>query len=425
MYWRQKLPALVLLLVVLLTSACETPLAKKAPTATPASTPPPLTIKPAHPVVWTAHQWPTGLTLRTDILRPEWPDSDYWIGLALSKSDGDTVYFCVVAHGQAQVRATNDRAEHWILAGSVPVTSRVTDCYIAVDATQPRQALLQTYTPDGKLGEYTGEMRAYLTTDGGATWAPRDVQSGVTPILTQLASLSGVSYALANTWPRSHCNECFSAALYISKDGMLTWSRIDADLFLKPGYPRRSVDRFWLAPSGELLAEVFESSNGEMVELWRSMDQGTHWNQITLPATTGRIFVASGQSQRFWRVCEAYIIIGGGNSHPPYQQITRTLDGGATWRDTGGPNSAGIRVLAQAADGALLAATMDPYSGDETTLLRVAPRQSAWESLGAIPAGLGDIRVSEAGSGSVVLWRIKQPANLGALPTAIYTATYP
>jgi hypothetical protein len=405
---------------MLLTSACATSAAKTKPTTTPA--PPPLMIKPAQPVVWTALQWPHGLTLRTDILRPQWPD--YWIGPKLSQSDGNTAYFCIVANGQAQVRATHDRAATWIMTESIPVTSKVTDCYIAVDAMQPRQALLQTYAPDGKLGAYSGELHTYLTTDGGATWTPHDAPSSATPILIRLASLSGVSYALANTWPRSHCSDCFSA-LYMSKDGMLTWSRIDTDLLLKPGYTRRAVGRFWLASSGELLAEVSDSSDGETVELWRSVDQGTHWNQVKLPAAAGTLYVASGQDQRFWRLCEVYLIIGGGNSHPPYQQISCTLDGGATWRDTGGPNSAGNFVLAQAPDGALLATTPDAYLGGATTLLRVTPGQSVWEPLGEIPAGLSWIGVSEAGNGSVVLWRIAQPAGLGALPTAIYTATYP
>jgi hypothetical protein len=421
---RRSPPALILLLAVLLTSACATTVAKKASTATPAPTPPPLTIKSAHPVAWTAHQWPSGLTLRTDILRPSYWIG-YWLGPQLSQSDGDTAYFCVVGHGQAQVWATHDWLATWTMTGSIPVASRVTDCYIAVDALQTRQAVLQTYAPDGKLGEYTGEMHTYLTTNGGATWTPRDVQSGVTPILLRLASVGGVSYALAATWPRSHCSDCFVAALYMSKDGMLTWSRIDGDLVLTPGHSVRSVIRFWLGSSGELLAELGDSTNGDTIELWRSVNQGTHWTQIRLPAVTGSLFVANGQNQRFWRVCEAYIIVGGGNSHPPYQQITCTLDGGATWHDTGGPNSDGIFVIAQAPDGALLGATPDPYRGDATNLMRVVPGQSAWESLGAIPAGLGSIEVSEAGSGSIVLWRVAQPAVLGVLPTTIYTATYP
>jgi hypothetical protein len=119
--------------------------------------------------------------------------------------------------------------------------SEITDCYIAVDAMQPRQALLQTYAPDGKLGTYTGEIHTHLTTDGGATWL-----------------------------------------------------------------------------------------------------------------------------------------------------------------DTGGANSVGISPLAQAPDGALLATTPDPSIGEALTLLRAAPGQSAWESLGEIPPGANWTSVQAPGASSLV-----------------------
>ena len=168
---RCRLPILFLLFVMLLASACATSIAKTeptttlSPTATPVLTPPPLTIKPAHPLTWTAHQLPPGLKL-----------TPYnWDGPALAQSDGDTAYLCDLANGQAQVWATHDRAAHWSVAGSVPVASAVTSCDITVDVFQPRQALLRTYAPDGQCcAQETGEIRTYLTADGGATWSPRD-----------------------------------------------------------------------------------------------------------------------------------------------------------------------------------------------------------------------------------------------------------
>ena len=121
---RCRLPILFLLFVMLLASACATSIAKTeptttlSPTATPVLTPPPLTIKPAHPLTWTAHQLPPGLKL-----------TPYnWDGPALAQSDGDTAYLCDLANGQAQVWATHDRAAHWIVVGSVPVASGVTSC---------------------------------------------------------------------------------------------------------------------------------------------------------------------------------------------------------------------------------------------------------------------------------------------------------
>jgi hypothetical protein len=289
---RHNLSILFLLIVTLLTSACATSIATKAPTATPVLTPPPLTIKPAHPLVWTAHQLPPGLKLT--------PYS--WDGRALTQSDGDTAYVCDLTNGQARVWATHDRAAHWAMAGGVPVTSSVTECYITVDDFRPQQALLRTYANDGQCcARYTGEIRIYLTTDGGATWTSRDAPSVATPLFSELATLGGVSYALARTRPHSHCADCYSA-LFVSKEGMRTWTRIDADIFLMSGlYSERFISGFWPGSSGELLAQATNNSGATTYDLWRSYDQGAHWSQIGMgrSGTVYPLIVADGQSQRF------------------------------------------------------------------------------------------------------------------------------
>lgn len=386
--------ALILLLAVLLTSACATTVAKKAatptplPTATPVLTPA-LNIKPARPLVWTAHQLPPGLKL-----------APYnWYGPELAQSDGDTAYLCNLVSGQAQVWVTHDRAAHWAVAGSIPVASDVAECYITVDALQPQQALLRTYAPDGQCcARYTGEIRIYLTTDGGATWVTRGSPAEATPLFYELATQNGVSYAVVGIRPHSSCSDCYEA-LYQSKDGMLTWSRIDADIFLLSGFRSvRFVSGFWLGASGELLAQVTNNSAATTYDLWRSGDQGAHWTQINMGRTgiVDTIAVGDGQGQRFWRACAAHQTLGD-YTHPPVQQIACTLDGGKTWIDTGGDNSFGIRIVAQMADGALLAFTPYSYSGARATkLLRIAPGQSAWESLGALSPAGGDVRTSGA-----------------------------
>jgi len=419
---RHSTLSLILLLAVLFTSACATAVAKKAPTATPyptatpVLTPPPLTIRPAHPVVWTAHQLPPGLKLTVY----------NWYGPELAQSDGETAYLCELANGQAQVWATHDRAVHWTVAGSVPVASDVAECYITVDALQPRQALLRTYAPDGQCcAKYTGEIRIYLTTDGGATWTPRDAPAEATPLFYELVTLGGVSYAVAGTRPHSRCSDCYGA-LYLSKDSMRTWSRIDGDIFVRNGYvSQRFVSNFWLGATGELLTQVTNNSGATTYELWRSNDQGAHWSQMSMgrSGTVDTIVVGDGQGPRFWRACAAYQTLGD-YTHPPVQQISCTLDGGKTWLDTGGANSFGIRIFAQTADGALLAVTPVSYSGVRATkLLRIVPGQSWWESLGALSPAGGEIRTS--GNGSEVLWSIMRPTDYGEPLTTVYTAMYP
>jgi hypothetical protein len=174
-----------------------------------------------------------------------------------------------------------------------------------------------------------------------------------------------------------------------------------------------------------LLAQVANNVGATTFELWRSGDQGAHWSQIGMgrSGTVYPLVVGDGQTQRIWRACAAYQTLGD-YTHPPIQRISCTLDGGKTWMDTGGDNSYHINLFAQATDGALLAVTPNPVRGENATkLLRIAPGQSAWESLGALSPAGGDLRAS--GAGAQALWSVMRPANYGQPLTTIYTATYP
>ena len=207
---------------------------------------------------------------------------------------------------------------------------------------------------------------------------------------------------------------------------MRTWIRIDAGVFVqKGGRTERDINRFWLASSGELLAEVNNHTSAPFYELWRSDDQGAHWSQIGMGYSgtadpggidPGGVIVADGQNQRFWRACAAYQK-SCDRTHPSVQQISCTLDGGATWLDTGGDNSYHVEAFAQASDGALLAVTPNPFHGESPTkLLRVTPGQSAWESLGALPVRDATLAPFAAAG---TLWLLNDTL------TTIYTATYP
>jgi hypothetical protein len=259
---RYALLAIALLTVVLLAPGCARPAAQvsRTPSPVPTAPPPPLNVKPARPVVWTAHQLPPGLKQTGCYL--ECP--------ALAQSDGETAYLCSLVDGQAQIWATHDRAAHWTVAGSVPVSSSLTECDLVVDALQPRQALLRTYR-HVCCAVVSYEARIYLTSDGGVTWTPRDAPAEETPIFSNLASVGGVSSALAGTVPRSACSSCYNT-LFMSRDGMRMWRRIDAGVFAQQGGRiDRFIERFWLGSSGELLAVVNKTWAGPY-ELWRSGD---------------------------------------------------------------------------------------------------------------------------------------------------------
>ena len=411
---------LSLLVVVLLTSACATSVAKKTPTATlpptatPVLTPPPLSIKPAHPVVWTAHQLPPGLTLT----------AHNWYSPALTPADGATAYLCNYVDGRAQIWATHDRAAHWTVAGSV--AGEADNCDVLADQLDTRRAIVLLFkSKPSATCCGAGSYIYYRTADSGATWTPIDIPADNTPLINEVATEGGVTYALAATLSHSSCSDCYES-LSVSRDGMLTWTRIDASVFLKSGYgAERSISRFWLGSTGELLAEVIHNAGPTTFELWRSGDQGAHWTQIDMgrSGTVDTIVVGDDQGQRFWRACAAYQTLGD-YTHPPVQQISCTIDGGKTWLDTGGENSYHSDMFAQASDGALLAVTPNPYHGERATkLLRIAPGQSAWESLGALSPAGGGVRAS--GFDPTVLWSVMRPADYGQPLTTVYTATYP
>jgi hypothetical protein len=83
------------------------------------------------------------------------------------------------------------------------------------------------------------------------------------------------------TRPRDICHDCHQT-LYVSHDGMQTWSPIDGILYLQQGrQAQRGVRQFWVGASGELLAEVTYLSYGGTSELWLSADQGLHWRMVT------------------------------------------------------------------------------------------------------------------------------------------------
>src|SRR5262245_35289532 len=81
--------AIALLTVVLLASGCARPaaLVSRTPSPAPTAPPPPLSVKPAHQLVWTAHQLPSGIRDTLD----KWYN---WQGLALTQADGETAYLC-------------------------------------------------------------------------------------------------------------------------------------------------------------------------------------------------------------------------------------------------------------------------------------------------------------------------------------------
>ncbi len=417
MFRSRSLLALVLLLPVLLTSACATSIAKKAPnatkapTATPVLTPPVLAIKPARPLVWAAHQLPFAASL----------GKFYNTGLSFSQADGATAYACVESSQGVRVWITRDRAVHWMHGADVQ--GAADSCRVIVDDARPETAILLTYhaIPANCMGCFPGDYHNYLTRDAGSTWTPLAAPADETPLFGVLKTKGNVTYATAATLPHSHCGYCYTA-LYASKDDLRTWTRIDAGIQAVG----RSAVQFWVNSAGDIMAETTNNITRQD-ELWLTPNQGVHWKAWS-DAQADSFIVPAAQNQRFWWACG--VISGVSSADPPdLPGLICTVDGGTTWTPAGG--SVGtfghLEPTAQfmAPDGAALRAAYASSSTGAVTgeLQRAISGKQGWESLGALPAS-GAIALA-AGGQTGVLWVLKPPANYGDALTTVYTATYP
>ena len=413
--------AIALLAVVLLASGCARPAAQvsRTPSPVPTAPPPPLSVKPARPVVWTAHQLPPGLKQTGCYL--ECP--------ALAQSDGATAYLCSLVDGQAQIWATHDRGAHWTVAGSVPVSSSLTECDLIVDALQPRQALLRTYR-HVCCAVVSYESRIYLTTDGGVTWTPRDAPAEETPIFSNLASVGGVSYALAGSVPRSACSGCYNA-LFMSKDGMRTWRRIDAECSCSravastasstvlAGIEWRTAGRsHQVIPHGAVRVVAQRRSGGalEPAGMARSgMVDSVGSTLVASSSRTARLRASGAPAPPIRRPATT-----------PIRRFSRSpapLMAARRWLDTGGDNSYHVDAFAQASDGALLAVTPNPFRGEDRD--KAATRHAGAERVGIAGRGLaaGGECVQQAQAAGTLARQ--PPANGSDALTTVYTATYP
>lgn len=412
--------------IALLISACSTSAATSGvlkaaisptPTSTPVPTPPPLTIGAAHPLVWKAHRLPAGIQY----------SSYNWAGPSLAASDSNTAYLCGISGNSVQIWATHDRAATWQKTSAITGATKPADCNVVVDQLQPRHAILTMLAQVAGVVPFQATVQTYLTEDGGATWAPLAPPSADTPIFTALATQGGVTYTIAETPPASACFTCYRA-LYRSTDGMKTWARADSGLFAQEaggGSVDRDIYTLQVGAGGALLATAQVNGYAYQEQLWHSDDGGAHWSQLggdTMPLALNFLVVPAGQGSRFWRACTADQFLGD-NSHPPMQRLTCTVDGGQSWHVTGGDNSYFDDIFAQASDGAVLAVTPSPAHGeDATTVVRVTPGKSTWQSLGPLPVG-GTPQYVAGGAG--VLWLLRLPANYGDSLATVYTATYP
>ena len=386
----------MLLLAVLLLSACG----RAAATTTPLPTPTPFPTQSPLPTVaviqssgqptwgnvasWSHANLPAGFGMQFHV-------SD----LQVAASDGRTAYACAVPGDQTQpghprVVVTHNGGASWAYATDIPVTWG--SCVaLAVDMLDPSVVIAQ--------GDFGGPQEA--TFDGGKSW--QSLSLPPQQAILQLATRSNVTYALM-TKPNVGPNGA-GTILAASADHLRTWQEVDANL------APTNLRQFWINPgNGALMLLTFTSG------LWTSTDDGATWQQMNIPVSSIADYaVQQPLANQPWHLCGAYYA----SSNNSGLTLVCTTDGGHAWYQAPlGPSGqpAGI-----ASDGALLV-----YDGN-FMVYRLPAGATRWQKLGAAPHAGCCIQYVPASAGGMLWMLAMESDGAGAPPDprAIFSARYP
>ena len=180
---------------------------------------------------------------------------------------------------------------------------------------------------------YVGGTEAvYRSTDGGRTWSPASMPAPVLDVTVDPRDGDRIYATLG-----SSCGVCGASYVRVSDDAGVTW---------RPMAEGTSGSGHF-----ELVVDPVDSDVlylGTTDAIWKSVDRGVTWTDVTPPASVGLDF-------------EALWVAGGSSGEPGVYAggrdgVFRSLDGGATWILTGaGPRF--VRALRATGDGTLLSAS--------------------------------------------------------------------
>lgn len=413
-----------------------TPVATPAATATATSTQP---LPPVQgvPLAWQAraalpagiHPYPTGFPGRGGQ------------NFALAASNGTSAYACDVTPSPSSgplptdavthVWATHDAGAHWTEALDIADQSDATSCTVSVDAYDPAMVLASSSWAFRTAPPAPNQSANYVSYDGGDTWQRLPGNQLILQPATMRSDPQNSTYAIHETQPGTGINSPLSMDFAVSRDGLRTWTPIDADIL--HATPQQTLLRFWLNPGdGALLVETQEAET-ENLRLWTSADGGAHWSELAQTISQATMlgdFVVQTSSAGAavpWSICAATNPVGAHST-----ALTCSVDGGRTWtqrpsltlppsESSGSAQGASgpiEQVIAIASDGAVLETWPDRQHGE--TLYRLPEGASRWESLGSVPQ---TSVYYLPGPGGGLLWALPSPDSSDT-STGVYTAAY-
>src|SRR5690242_9927184 len=221
-----RLRCVMLLLAMLLLSACGRAAATPSASATPPPpTPTPFPTQPPVPTVAVIQSsgqptWGNGALWSHTNLPAGFGMQFHVSDLQVAASDGRTAYACAVPGDQTQpghprVVVTHNGGASWVYTSNIPVMW-LSCVALVVDMLDPSVVIAQ--------GDFTGPQEA--TFDGGKSWQALSLPPQ--QAILRLATYNGYTYALM-TKPNVGPNGA-GTILAESSDHLRTWQEVDTNL---------------------------------------------------------------------------------------------------------------------------------------------------------------------------------------------------
>jgi photosystem II stability/assembly factor-like uncharacterized protein len=315
--------------------------------------------------------------------------------LEVAASDGATAYSCAVAgtlqdrSGPPRVIVTHDAGAHW--AATAPIAASWSECdLLIVDKLDPTIVIAES-------GYSLGA--SFVSFNGGGSWQTLPAQDGIA--IEQLATIGRHSWALVTKPNANGATEALAESL----DGLRSWREIDVNL------PASDQVMFWVNPgNASLLVQTYAHG------VWTSSDDGAHWQQMNLPASSDGSILAVQQPRANapWRLCADSLVC--------------TLDGGKTWVIVPLPQGIPRTWLAGLADDDTVVMLGSP-DGSRAGLVvyRCRVGSGQWRMMGKPPADSSVLHYVSSRHGGELWMLPAESAGAGAPddPRAVYSAAYP
>lgn len=350
--------------------------------------------------------------------------------IAVAPSDGLTAYACYPtgdpSQSAPQIWVTHD-AHTWKQAASFPASAEGY-CAITIDAADPSRMIVGLAWPGRPDTPGNSPDKYVATDDGGQTWR---LVTGLGDVdLAQLATLDGAQFAFVQ--PEDAPSPLVGYRLYVSRDGMQTWTPTDAGILgVDATNSAQDLYELWANPfTNELAMLTLLDGSPKQPYLWESRDEGQTWRVVSHLTNATYIMQTPAPGQA-WRYCVYDVTTvtpisnsGTLNCGPIDSAAVKVWPGiGASFADAIGQPILPDSLFALAPNGDALASS-NVYEGagaHQEHVYRFSASSGRWQDIGLPPSSPALLFYAPTATGGSIIWTSPNP--YGGT-TTLYTATY-